>query len=309
MTDELSTSWHSYPKVFALGHRVLAPLLSDPVTVEEKIDGSQFSFGVFDGELKCRSKGCPLNILAPEKMFEKAIETAQGLVPLLHDGWTYRGEYLTKPCHNTLAYERKPNNYIIGFDINTGHETYLGYDDKKAEFSRIGLECVPLLFSGSLSEMSKFRELLETVSILGGQKIEGVVIKNYSRFGPDGHALMGKFVSEEFKEVNSGSWREKNPGQGDIVLRLIEEYKTPARWAKTVQHLKESGKLENSPRDIGPLIKEVATDIEAECAGEIKDKLFAWAWSDIRRGISGGLPQWYKEQLVKSQFTEGLIEE
>lgn len=42
-------SFHSYPAVFNLGHKAIESLLtSGPVIVEEKIDGSQFSFGVDD---------------------------------------------------------------------------------------------------------------------------------------------------------------------------------------------------------------------------------------------------------------------
>ena len=49
---------HSYPSIFNLGHRAVAGLLGGPVIVEEKIDGSQFSFGVtVDGEIVTRSKG------------------------------------------------------------------------------------------------------------------------------------------------------------------------------------------------------------------------------------------------------------
>ena len=44
----METSWHSYPSIFALGHRALAELFLDPVVVEEKVDGSQFSFGLFE---------------------------------------------------------------------------------------------------------------------------------------------------------------------------------------------------------------------------------------------------------------------
>lgn len=39
MTD----SWHSYPSIYALGHRAIVDLLKGPVFIEEKIDGSQFS--------------------------------------------------------------------------------------------------------------------------------------------------------------------------------------------------------------------------------------------------------------------------
>jgi ATP-dependent RNA circularization protein (DNA/RNA ligase family) len=36
----------SYPSIYALGHRAIRELFDGPVVVEEKIDGSQFSFGV-----------------------------------------------------------------------------------------------------------------------------------------------------------------------------------------------------------------------------------------------------------------------
>lgn len=305
MTNEaITTSWHTYPKLYALGQRIIADIFQDEVIVEEKIDGSQFSFGIFDGEVRCRSKGAILNLLAPEKMFILAVETVKKLAEsgLLTDGVTYRAEYLAKPKHNTLAYDRAPANYLIGFDVNYAHEHYLSYQEKVDVFARLGLETVPLLHSGMIDNLQVFRELLSTQSILGGQKVEGVVVKNYSKFGPDGKAMMGKFVSEEFKEVHKGDFKERNPGQNDIITQLINVYKTPARWRKSIQHLKEAGKLEGSPKDIGLLMKEVKIDVAAECKDEIKDKLYQWAWEQIGRGIISGLPEWYKEELLKQSF-------
>jgi len=126
-----------------------------------------------------------------------------------------------------------------------------------------------------------------------GQEIEGKWA---------GKALMGKFVSEAFKEVHGHEWREKNPTQGDIVQRLISKYGTETRWHKAVQHMREAGTLEQSPRDIGALLKEVVADVQKECIDEIKADLFKWGWDHIRRGLTAGLPEWYKEQLIKMQF-------
>src|SRR5277367_5153959 len=84
-------SWHSYPSIYNLGHRAIETLLNEPVYVEEKIDGSQFSFGVdFEGQLRVRSKGAVMHVDAPEKMFKLAVATAQHLKPDLVCGWTYR---------------------------------------------------------------------------------------------------------------------------------------------------------------------------------------------------------------------------
>ena len=75
-------------------------------------------------------------------------------------------------------------------------------------------------------------------------------------------------------------------------------------WQKAVQHLQEAGELEGSPRDIGKLILEVPTDVEKEEVEEIKAILWAWAWPKVRRGLTRGLPEWYKEELLKRQFED-----
>ena len=302
-------SWHSYPSTFALGHRAIADLLLDPVLVEEKVDGSQFSFGVFEenGErvLRCRSKGAQLQTLAPEKMFAAGVATAQALADRLVVGWTYRGEYLAKPKHNALAYDRVPSQHVILFDVNPAHEEYLPWDAKSEEAARLGLEVVPRLHEGMIGDAQALRDLLATVSILGGQKVEGLVIKNYKRFTAEKKVMVGKFVSEAFKEVHAAEWKAANPMGGDIIGALIAQYRTPARWAKAVQHMREAGTLDDSPKDIGLLFREVPEDIERDAADDIKTKLYEWAWPKIRRGVCAGLPEWYKERLLERQFALG----
>ena len=300
-------SWHTYPQIFALGHKYVKDILTTPVLVQEKVDGSQLSWGLFSGTdaepLRVRSKGAPLNVLAPEKMFARGVETIIALP--LREGWTYRGEYLAKPKHNALAYDRIPAHHLILFDINTGHEEYLGYDAVCEEAARLGLEVVPRLHEGIVESLEMFRELLGRTSILGGQLVEGVVVKNYAMYGLDKKVLMAKFVSERFKEVHAAEWKMSNPQAGDVIETLIARYKTPARWEKAVQHLREAGTLEQAPKDIGALFKEVPADVLKECSDEIKAQLFAWAWPKIQRGITAGLPEWYKERLLSQQFEQG----
>lgn len=299
----------SYPSIYNLGHAAIADLFNGEVVVEEKIDGSQFSFGVRDGQLALRSKGAEINLLAPEGMFANGVEVAKALhaAGKLRDGWTYRGEYLQKPKHNILVYDRAPTNHVILFDINTGPETYLSPADKRAVAAEIGLECVPQLFRGRIENPADLRALLDSESCLGGQKIEGVVIKpvNYDLFGRDKKCLFGKFVSEAFKETHAREWTKEHgtPGGKDIIGMIGQQLNTQARWAKARIHLDEAGKLEHSPRDIAMLIKEVPIDVEKECVDEIKAQLFAWAWPQLRRMVTKGMPEWYKEELLKRQFS------
>lgn len=301
------SSWHSYPSIYNLGHAAIAELLSGPVCVEEKVDGSQFSFAYFpesENPLRCRSKGAVLNLEAPEKMFTLGVETAKRLAPLLTPNWTYRGEYLKTPKHNALVYNRIPAQNVILFDINTDEETYLSQEDKRAEAERLGLEVVPLLFTGKIEAATAIRDFLARESVLGGQPIEGVVIKPiaYDLFGRDKKVLFGKFVSEAFKEVHSKSWGEANPSNKDAIAIIAGKFATQARWMKAVQHLRERGEITDSPQDISKLFKEVSVDTLKECEDEIKHDLFKHAWPEINRRLTRGLPEWYKDTLLKKAF-------
>lgn len=311
----MPTSWHTYPSIFNMGHRYIKDLLTSPVLVEEKVDGSQFSFGRFLApagagpdervtETRIRSKGAQMILDAPEKMFALAAQWVKDHEHLLHVGWTYRGEYLAKPKHNALAYDRAPKNHIILFDINPSEEEYLPWEDKAAEAERLGLEAVPRLFHGMIESIEQFREYLSRESVLGGQKIEGVVVKNYALFGQDKKVMMGKFVSEAFKEVHAGEWKKDNPTTKDVIQRVIDTYRSPARWQKAVIHLREAGKITDTAQDIGVLMREVWPDIEKEEKDAIKGALYAAFSEQMRRGVTAGLPEWYKEQLLKQQFEQ-----
>ncbi len=293
---------NSYPKVYALGHSAIQGIFDGPVLVEEKIDGSQFSMAILDGELCCRSKNKNIILDAPEQMFIKAIETAKTLP--LHPGLIYRCEYLSGPKHNTLRYSRIPDKHLIIYDIQTGLEEYAPYWIKVTEASRIGLECVPLMYAGPVEDMGTLNAFIERDSVLGGTTVEGIVVKNYAVMTKEGKAAMGKYVSERFKETNKKSFRAANPHTGDVIVDLTVRYKTHARWEKAIQHLRDAGTLEGAPRDIGALIREVQDDVLEECGDEIRNALFNYAWPKIRRGLVAGLPEWYKQRLAESAFEE-----
>lgn len=307
----IDAGWHSYGSVYNLGHRAVADLFRVPVNIEEKVDGSQFSFGYYPGadhELRVRSKRVEFPVDAPEGMFKLACATVRDLFMkgLLTPGWTYRGEVLAKPKHNALAYDRVPNANIVIFDINIGRETYLPYADKLAECERIGLECVPALALGVMvNDVEKLRGYLDTLSMLGGQKVEGIVIKpqDYNLYAVDKHVLMGKFVSEAFREVHKQSWKADNPTTGDIIATLAAQFCTPARWNKAIQHLLEEGRIAGDKvQDIGTIIKEIPQDVCKECADDIKDALFKYAWPHIARACTRGFPEFYKDRLMRMQF-------
>lgn len=290
----------SYPKVYNIGHPAVQDLFADPVVVEEKVDGSQFSFGMLGGELCARSKNKQIVLDAPE-MFGPAVETVRGVADRLEPGFVYRCEFLGQPKHNTLEYNRIPDGHLVLFDVEIEEQRFLDVGKRHEEALRVGLEPVQLLYTGAVPDAGELRDLLDTDAQLGGTKVEGVVAKNHHRFGRDGKFLAGKHVSEQFKEVHSKEWRKSNPSGKDIVQHLVDRYRAEGRWAKAVQHLQDRGELEGSPRDIGALINEAKRDIEGECVDEIKEQLWQWARKGILRGATRGLPEWYKQRLLEQQ--------
>ena len=190
----------SYASLCHIGHRSIVDIFDGPVLVQEKVDGSQISFGVLDGKLSMRSKGVPLDLEQPNSMFALGVEAVKRVQHLLVDGWVYRGEYLSKPKHNTLAYDRVPSNHIALFDIeilSLGPQNFALSATVEAEAERLGFEAAPVLHDGFIGTTNDLRAMLDRVSCLGGAKIEGVVVKNYAKFTDDHKVMMGKLVSDE----------------------------------------------------------------------------------------------------------------
>jgi len=297
----------SYGSVYNIGHKAIDGIWDNEVVIEEKIDGSQFSFGVVGTDLFVRSKGSALYFDSDGKcnqaMFQKAVDTAFFLFHhgLINNGTTYYGEYLQKPKHNVLNYSRIPAGYIIIFDVMIGDQVFLSPEEKKIEAGRIGLECVPLLHIGRINDFEGMKLLLERESILGNTLIEGFVVKNYNKFTVDKKYMKGKFVSEAFKETHNKKWKTEG-NKKEITQLIIETLRNPVRWEKAVIHLKERGELTNSPKDIGALIIEAQTDISKEETEWIKDQLYKHFRGTILRGSIAGLPEWYKERLAKESF-------
>lgn len=299
---------NSFPSVYQIGHSAIPNLFDGEVIVQEKVDGSQFSWSITSGLLEARSKNQQIILDAAPDMFKHAVATIKELETLLHPDWVYRAEYLGKPKHNTMAYARVPKQNLILYDISEGPENYLLYEAVVTEAERLGLEVVPQYYRGELRDLGLLKGFLDRESILGGCKVEGVVVKNYAVYTREKKVAMGKYVQADFVEKNSKDFRSRNPTQSDIAQTLIDLYRNEARWRKAIQHLREQGKLERSPRDIGLLMREVPDDVLEECESEIKDALFEHFWKQIQRGITAGLPEFYKEELARSAFTEQASE-
>lgn len=292
----------AYPKVQGLGPRVIIDPDKD-YYVEEKVDGSQFSFGVRDGELLCRSKNSAIDIANPPGMFLGAVQTAFLLADAgsLIEGWTYRAEAMMKPKHNALTYGRTPKGHLVLFDVETERGEPVERAYKEAIADSLGLEVVPQLYAGPLT-MGTFETLLKVESFLGGPTVEGVVIKSdvpeYVIYGGQEVRLVMKYVSEAFKEINKANWKSENPDRRDAIALVTAQLRTQARWAKAVQHLRDEGRLTGTARDIGPLINEIQDDIFRHDADEVAALLLTAFMPILKKTAAHGFAEWYKERLL-----------
>lgn len=293
----------SFPKIFAVGSTYIQDIFNEDVEISEKIDGSQMSFASINGHIYMRSKGAQLHSDNPEKMFAEGIDYIQQIRHLLPEGVVFYCEYLKKPKHNTLKYDRIPTNHLMLFGVmDTTQKFYLDLD-QYAE--RLNIEPVPVIYRGKIENPTELFDMLERPSVLGGAKIEGVVVKNYYRkflLGGQPMPLMaGKYVSEEFKEVHRNRWGKEETGKSKLET-FFQSFRTEARWDKAIQHLAERGELENDPRDIGKLFKEVHSDIESEEKQEVMEYLWKEFSPELKRKAANGLPEYYKKRLLESSF-------
>lgn len=290
----------AYGKVWSFIDSSIRRQFTGDVEIEEKVDGSQFSVRVdSEGNRTYRSKGVQVYPEDPH-MFAAAIEGSRKMDLL--PGHTYRFEYLSKEKHNTLSYGRVPRNNLILFEVESDDYEVWDYEDLVAYADNLhNIEVVPLLYKGPLPSLDYIEEIIaNTESVLGNEKIEGVVIKDRSlRHNQDGKALKAKVVSSAFKERHQKGWKEQNPQTKNIVDQIIDTLTTDARYTKAVQTIRDRGELQNAVQDIGPCIKVIQQDLSEEDTEYIKDQLFKHAMPKISRGVSQGFPFWYKERLAE----------
>jgi hypothetical protein len=221
----------AFPKIFAIGTKYIEDIFKEEVEITEKLDGSQFIFGKIDGVIYIRSKGAVIYPETCPTMFIEGLKYVQSIQNDLPEGITFYGEYFQKPKHNCLKYNNIPKNHIALFGaIDKAHKcTPMEGLQVYADF--LGIDIVKSIYYGIIFRPSGLTKFLERESMLGGTKIEGIVVKNYHRpfllSGNPMPLMCGKLVSEDFKEVNKKSWKEHKLDGG--VESIIEGLKTEAR--------------------------------------------------------------------------------
>jgi len=288
-----------YPKILELGATPILDIFKHDVIVEEKVDGSLFRIGKTDkGDFFMGSKSVDIYEENIPKMFEKVCEYGLKIKDKVPNGFAFFCEYLEKPKHNVLVYERIPKNYLMLFEVWDGKR--FSSKEKEKWAKKFNIEASPILFKGEIKSVEDIEHLLEKESFLGKEKVEGLIVKNYRDFyllGGKAQPMFGKYVREQFKERHEKEWKTKTT-KGKLES-YIESFRNENRWMKAIFHLRDKQKLEFDPRDIGKLLKELEEDIKSEEAENIKEYLYKNYIDQIVRTATKGFPEFYKKWLLE----------
>jgi hypothetical protein len=272
------------------------------VEVTEKIDGSQFVFGMDEeGKFVCRSKGQLIDMEHPG-MFALAVEQAKRIFSeSIYTGCSnlyFHTEFLMKPKHNKLCYNRVPLNNLYLFAM-WNYNYWEKIDIVIACAKDMKIEPPNVIATAKEMSVASIEIALNTFfeldSILGGCKIEGVVFKNYTQVNRNNDIACCKAVRPEFQEIMKQ--RSKSINKDAKLEDFLNSFKTEARWDKAIQHLRDKGLLADTPKDIGMVIAETLRDLEEEYGVMIKDFLYKHFMRKINQRTIKGLPEYYIKKL------------
>jgi len=296
-----------WPKVFAIGDRYTEGLWDGEVSITEKVDGSQLNVSLSSRDgLTFLTKGSVATLGDNNKLFHPAVSYFHSIESKLTPDWTYHGETLANPRHNTLAYDRVPKNHFALYGVSKPDGSQIStHAELTAIAQELGVDVVPEIFKGKVEgDLYAFLEgLLNRESYLGKESAEGIVAKRYDREVFVGNQLIplmqGKLVCAKFKERHKVAWPTNNKSPLLIIGSIV---RTEARWMKAIQYLKDTNQCEQHPRDIGKILKRLHEDLEEEDKEHIKDRLWDAFGKDIKRAATRGLPEAYKMYLATGEL-------
>ena len=300
-----------FPKVLSISNKLLDRLFDDPVEVSEKVDGSQWRIHLTEDQYTYGSKnvGC-----TTEGMFDIARTESQIIYQdtdwrTIGDDITLFCEFLSKPKQNTLSYDRVPQDhlYLFGAIVDDRHLSSAGL---KTLAKVIGIDPPNIIYIGEIHNPVKLEELLDTESYLGGCRIEGVVCKNiHKTYDPlllssqafMDYPLVGKFVNPKFTEVNMGSHKKNKV---NTIDKVAATFFTEARLQKSIQHLREEGKINDENSDLRFLVPEFYNDLWEEEKDIITKILLGDILKTVRKKASSYVVNEYKKILMKDTFKQ-----
>ena len=256
------------------------------LVVQEKLDGSNASFTVDNGELQCFSRRKKLN--------EK--ETLNGFYGWVHENiqedvfdfledYIIFGEWLVK---HKIQYKEECYKEFYVFDVyDKEEEAYLSLKNMHRIATYLELKTVKTLLIAEPSHHLNILTPQDIQDLVGKSDMtvkpntgEGIVIKYLD--GKSEYEDYYKIVSNEFKEFNRQKMKTEIKNNDSV-----EDYAmTRARMKKMIFRAIEEGRLSEDNIELenfGPIMKEVGQDFVDDIMEEEKDNMLKIIEKQIKK--------------------------
>ncbi len=219
-----------------------------------KIDGTNGSVWLEDGQIKTGSRNRELSLEADNAGFNAAIIADTRIAAYLakHPEHRIYGEWLVP--HSLKTYRDDAWRKFYVFDVCVYSEDgieYLPYAVYKPLLEEFGLDYIPLLAEVRNGSYEQFIALLDKNVFLVKDGLgagEGIVIKNYSYKNKYGRVTWAKIVRSEFKDLNTKAFgapivQGKKMVEEEIVNKYVTTALIDKEYAKIIS---ESGAWSSS---------------------------------------------------------------
>ena len=276
----------------------------DEIVIQEKIDGSNTHLNVSNDSFKCFSNNFELNEKNHLQGFWYWCNDHFTQVPDKYFGLDIYGEWLT-PHHCEYPAERYGEFYV--FDVMEDGE-YWSQDKVELLAKECNFAYAPIFYRGTFKSWHHVMSFVGK-TMLGGDKGEGIVIKNQSTLNYTSKQFYVKIVDVEFQETNSSRQVIKTVNMERVLkmeeeLMLSESIVTLPRIRKIVLKLIDAKELplDWNVLDTKDLLRIIKPLVFKDCVKEEKEivdkigKMFGKYCNDITMNLI--------EQLKVGDFNE-----
>lgn len=215
-------------------------ILDDICYVFPKLDGTNASVWLEDGELHCGSRKRELSLDNDNRGFMKYVmdnkEKYMSFFEKCPD-WILYGEWLVP---HTIKYRKDAYNKFYVFDavkMNDDKKEYMYYDEYSILLDLAEIDYIPCIASGIDLTQEKIDYIKGISDFLAIEKGEGIVIKRYDYINKYGHVKWAKCINNEVMNKKKEFIKSMSTS-GEVEKAIIDKYITEEFV------LKEKSKLE-----------------------------------------------------------------
>lgn len=280
-----------YDKIKTLGNKENEDIFkhyNDDIYIEEKIDGANFRFSIYEGMIVFGSRNTILENTSnnnwtkcvnfvKEKVNNSILSDLENLSNLV-----FFGECCIP---HTLKYNLDIIPPFLGFDIwDNTNEKYLNPVFRNEIFEFLNLPVVPTIKKLKVYEINILDDMLVPMSLyrkgIDNELAEGIVIKNYKK------QIFAKVVRSEFKEENKKIFRGSPKHAKNDTEKIYLKYSTTARIKKVALKLRDEENVEINRKMMHKLPNAIIYDIYEEHGKEIFMSNYIINFKELKKLIS-----------------------